>query len=468
MSDWFFDAPGQLADFRDARNWHREMQREAEDIVRFLVQTYLGRDPRDEQELRDVAATLSYANPMVNAPPQSAETVAVTPWGAFPRAVRRHAPWPDQPFRDDDPDGSLRAAEHLGDEDHRPGVFLDRHDSVLHLPVRDRQDEYLEWMLHRDEQGRIRRAIFVAEGYDYFASLFKHDEQRVLELYKEFTGVESIKVDDLRATNGIYRRLSDGRTYEVAPPGGFNPRNRFNVANGIVHLSHRANSLGAEVNLAGVSGIGRLTSTGALLDGADNERLLCCAEGGNPNRNSDPAIAQEAYAQVLAGFHYTLANPVGLYIAGIAETRLLLPDNRTPVPREWWRTVRGSANDRRILRLELAVPRSERITIDDLLADGVPVQYGGQLADLLTVHLFVTRWKRADEGHGPDVGCSATCCRQTGSQNLVLSDGACSPGFELAFPDLVGSGLRAASSAAQLPVAAATGTLVRARSRRLP
>jgi hypothetical protein len=153
---------------------------------------------------------------------------------------------------DGDPDGNYRAVEHLGEEDHPAGVFVDRHNRVLHLPVRDRQDEYLEWSARRDEQGRITKITFVAEGYDYFSELFAHDEGRALELYKDFTGLPDLKVDDLRAKDGIYRRLKNGTTRAVVDPGGFNPRNRYNINPGIVHLSHRANSLGAEVNLAGV------------------------------------------------------------------------------------------------------------------------------------------------------------------------------------------------------------------------
>jgi hypothetical protein len=224
-------------------------------------------------------------------------------------------------------------------------------------------------------------------------------------------------------------------------PGGFNPRNRFNINPGIVHLSQRANSLGAEVNLAGVSGIARKDVHGSTLDGADSERLLCCNQGGNPNRNSDPLISAQAYAQVLGRFHYTLANPVGLYIAGVAESSLLLPDNATTVPREWWTVVRGhdlwdGANSR-VLRLELEIPKTEGLAISDLLIGGQEVRYPGQIAELLSVHLFVTRWQRGDSSIGPIVKCDATCCRQQGGDQLKLSDGTCENGYNLAFPDLV-------------------------------
>jgi hypothetical protein len=442
MADWIFDAPGGLTDFRNPRDWHEAMRGEARDIIAILVGATLGKNPEDvtPAEIAQERAKLAYADPTETPPPSGAETVPIQPWAGFPRAVQRRAPWKEFPPVEGDAEGIYRAVEHLGDEDHRAGTFVDRHDRVLHLPVRDRQDEYLEWAAVRDSDGKIVKLTFVAEGYDYFARLFERDEGRALELYKEFTGISALKVDDLRAKDGIFRRTTDGGALTVVEPGGFNPRNRFNINPGIVHLSHRANSLGAEVNLAGVSGIARKKATGTLLDGKNAEELLCCNQGGNPNRNSDPLISAQAYAQVLGGFHYTLANPVGLYIAGIEEASLLLPDN-SQVPREWWRVIRGEglwdAGTSRVLRMELEVPASEKITVSDLLASGNPVRFPGQVAELISVHLFVTRWKRDDGSVGPIVNCSATCCRKSGGDQLVLSNGSCSSGFELAFPDLL-------------------------------
>lgn len=421
------------------------MAREASDIITILVGSALHKDPSDVTE-EDIAKTrdvLAYADPTKTAPPADAVTIPIQPWKGFPRAVKRRAPWPEFPAMDGDPDldGSYRAVEHLGDEDHRAGVFVDNRDRVLHLPVRDRQDEYLEWSAKRNRDGKITKLTFVAEGYDYFSKLFEVDEQRVVELYKEFTKVSTIRADDLRAKDGIYRQLNNGVRRTVAEPGGFNPRNRLNVNPGIVHLSHRANSLGAEVNLAGVSGIARFKADGSQMDASDPEKLLCCNQGGNPNRNSDPLISAEAYKVVLTKSTYTLANPVGLYIAGVADG-LLLPDNNTAVPREWWKVVRGrdlwDEKNSRVLRLELEVPEKEKFVVGDLIAGGNQVKYAGQIAELLNVHLFVTVWKRADGSIGPIVKCDGTCCRLRGGSVLEpTDDGKCSEGFEIRYPDLL-------------------------------
>lgn len=449
MTQWFFDGPGHLSDFRDPTNWHAAMAQEAQGIVLLLVAAVLKKDPSQitEAEIQANAHDLAYVNPVWEELDPAAETIAIRAWGAFPRAVVRRGPWNEFKPTQVDPTGIYHAVEHLGDEDFGAGTFIDSRDSVLHLPVRDRQDEYVEWHADRDSTGNIIKLSFVAEGYDYFAKLFEHDEQRVVEIYKELIGESAIKADQLRARHGIYRRGPGGRRSEVAAPGSFNPRNSLNIGDGIVHLSHRANSLGAEVNLAGVSGVARKISSGALLDGSDAEKLLCCNAGGNPNRNSDPLISQQAYAQVLGSYRYTLANPVGLYIAGIDEQGLLLPDNKTPVPREWWTVVRGAdlwdVTKSRVLRVELEIPKSEKITISDLTIGGAKVGHAGQIAELLSVHLFVTRWKRSDMSVGPSVACEATCCVKDGSDQLTFADetGGCADGWSPRFPDLVASDL---------------------------
>ncbi|SXF12081.1 Uncharacterised protein [Klebsiella variicola] len=438
---WIFDAPGKVTDFREPLKWDAVMRNEAQEIVYTLASSVLGKDQPTPDEIESLRDQIGYVNPSVTPIPIGAETIAVQAWSGFPRAVVRSAPWDNLPHSDTDPDGRYRAVEHLGDEDHQPGVFVDQYDRILHLPVRDRQDEYLEWAAVRNSDHKITKLTFVAEGYDYYSALFENDEQRVLDLYKDATGLSALKVDDLRAKNGVYRRYQDGSRETIAEPGEFNPRNKFNINPGIVHLSHRANSLGAEINLAGVSALARADSLGDILDGIDPERLMCCNRGGNPNRNSDPLISAQAYKQVLDGFRYTLANPVGLYIAAIENGLYLPDDNNSPVPKDWWRIVRGhdlwDVTKSRVLRLELQIPKSEKLTISDLIVGGNQVTYEGQIAELISVHLFITRWRRNEPGIGPIVKCIATCCREQNSQILEFSKGICKDGFDLAYPDLL-------------------------------
>lgn len=436
---WFFDAPAKLRDFSDPGVWHADMEQTTRGIVQDLVATVLGKpfETVTDADIVQHAPELAYVNPVATPPTTEGETVAVAPWPAFPRAVQRKGPWLEFPHHDEDRLGNYRAVENVGQED--IGQLFDKKGNELKLPVRHRQDEYLEWAARRDQNGKLVKVIFVAEGYDYFSTLFDHDEKKVVEIYQDFTGDKAIRADDLRATDGIYV-LRNNKLRPIAAPGSFNPRNRFNINPGIVHLSHKANSLGAEVTLAGVSGILRLKADGTQLIGNNPEELLCCCAGGEPNRHSDPLICAQAYAQVRAGYRYTLANPVGLYIAGIEHDRVRTKDGE-PLDDRWWTVVRGDGlnqqGNSRVLRLEIAAPAGSGLTLEDLEVNGSPVRFAGQLAELLLVHLFVTRWKRADASTGPQVNCIATCCREKGGSQLFISAGDCEPKAELAFPGLV-------------------------------
>lgn len=446
MTGWIFHPPGDLADFHDVQDWHNLMVTLTLGIVTDLVAEALDKKPEDvsSDDIERLRPRLAYVDPVVSPPPPNATTTPISAWGAFPQRVERLTPWASLAPLPDDPDGRWRAADHHGLEDYQdPPTFIDQHGQPLEstlLETRDRQDEYLEWTVRRDADGKMIRAIFVAEGYDYFAALFDSQPETVVDLYRELAEDNSITIDDLRAPGGVFVKTNTGQE-TVAKVGGFNPRNRSNIEPGIVHLSHRANSLSAEVNLAGVSALIRhgVGSTQAI-DDADAEKLLCCSRGGEPNRNSDPLISQQAYRLALANHRYTLSDPIGLYIAGVAEQRIRLPDGTTPVPREWWTVVRGNGlwtNASRVLRLEFSIPRNEHLTLNDLLIDGLPIRYPGQLASLLSMHLFVTIWPDLNAQPLDAVRCQGTCCQKDNSELLMSSQGTCQPGWTLRFPGLV-------------------------------
>jgi hypothetical protein len=448
MSNWKFEAPGGVNDFSNPNKWHEYMSNEAKQIVKDLVSELIGKDSEEitDKDILQNYKYLNYVDPtnLNFEVPENAITIPIIPWEGFPNAVRTRGPWEEFVYDEHDLDGSYRAAEQLGDEDFTAGHFVDRFDRVLHLPVRHRQDEYLEWVVKRNNDGNITKITFVAEGYDYYAELFKSDPKTVVELYREFTGLNSIQVGDLRAPDGIYRVLKDRSIHPqiIAEPGAFNPRNRFNINPGIVHLSHRANSLGAEINLAGVSSLLRHDIDKNKLGIENLRKLLCCSRGGNPNRNSDPLIAGQAYALAEKDQIYTLSNPVGLYIAGVEDRAIRFKGQ--PVPREWWKVIRGTglwSDESRVLRLEFEVPENEG-SFDDLTIGGLPIKFGGQIAELINVHLFVTVWDREKNTtqHDP-IACKSTCCRKKESQVLTYWDSNSSvPKSEILFDDLIDTG----------------------------
>ena len=277
---WTFTPPGYVTDFTDPGKWHEEMEQTAEGIIFQLAAEVLGRDPQTLDELDALRSELGYADPTKETVPDGAETLSTAQWFGFPQSVERRD-WPDitQVQNIDDPQGFYRAVEDLGNEDIGNARIYDRQGHLYELPVRHRQDEYLEWQVSANQ----REITFVSEGYDYFSALFDADEDAVVSLYRKFLRTDAVTADDLRAPQGLFFRSSSGER-TIARPGGFNPRNRFNIYDGICHLSHRANSLGAEVNLAGVSALARVASNDDLVAADNAERIICCSRGGESNQ----------------------------------------------------------------------------------------------------------------------------------------------------------------------------------------
>ena len=268
-------------------------------------------------------------------------------WDGFPEAVGKR-------FR-----GNARYAEsqHLGHEDwfgfdlpDLPIVDVDTGAEVdIDCRVRDRQDEYLEWHA-REVDGVLRSITFVCEGYDYYEFLFRQGAQgreHVAQRYRACTGDPSITPEDLEAPASLGFSLPGGRIERFVEKGDFNPRNRFNRENGIVHLSHRANSLAAEVRLAVTSALPRVDANDELVHGGDPKRLLCCTLAGEPSRSSDANIAAGAYLAVTdpeAPQRFTLTDPIGLYIADFAYSSLQHADGE-PASRDYWTVTRGKDAD---------------------------------------------------------------------------------------------------------------------------
>src|SRR5207248_2045810 len=107
---------------------------------------------------------------------------------------------------------------------------------------------------------------FVAEGHDYWAFVFEHDPDYVAERYSEWTRTK-VTQKELRAASDVDLCLVDahGRLHNrgrLLSKNDFNWRNQLNQGPGIVHLSHRANALTAEVALADTSALPRHDAAG--------------------------------------------------------------------------------------------------------------------------------------------------------------------------------------------------------------
>jgi hypothetical protein len=187
------------------------------------------------------------------------------------------------------------------------------------------------------------------------------DKDRVLQLYRQLVN-PSVQMADL-FKNGVY-----------------NPRNKWNTTSGAVHLTHPANTLEAEINIAAQATVLRARQGQVL---TDQDALICCAAYGVPGRASDPTIGGNVNALARQGASITLANPVGLYIDSLNTTGWVTPDG-TP-PSTFWSLVRGTPGAG--LRGVFEVPAAKGYTVSDIKIGGVPIQFGGQIAEHILMKL---------------------------------------------------------------------------------
>jgi hypothetical protein len=221
------------------------------------------------------------------------------------------------------------------------------------------QDEYCEWRVTRNAGGKITKVEFVTETPEYWERLWAADRARVVELYRCLVGDPSVAEADLHDGSGKYVR--DNKWNGFGTFGGDGPK-------GIVHLIQSINTLSAAL------GIVQLVSDSDLL--ADNFEATSLA-----STSVDARVALDIDALVRKGLSVTLRDPIGLYIAAWDDTGWIKPNGK-PVG-DYWRVVRGGPG--RVLRLEYEVPAREGFVVGDIRIGGRPIEWGGQVAEHVTV-----------------------------------------------------------------------------------
>jgi hypothetical protein len=73
------------------------------------------------------------------------------------------------------------------------------------------------------------------------------------------------------------------------------------------------------------------------------------------------------------------------------------------------RVVRGEPRKRLIERLVVEVPRASGFTVSDLAIGGVPIAFGGQIAECITVKLVGTAAALGSVHNAPSA-CGNRCC----------------------------------------------------------
>jgi hypothetical protein len=285
------------------------------------------------------------------------------------------------------------------------------------------QDEYCEWRVTRDCDGGIRRVVFTSEPPEYWQAMHGDklpdlagtptyptvgDHDLLVELYREFVSPDVVYEDLICAEDFVDNRNPNSPRVVYAK-GAYNPYNRWNTHDGIMHLSQPNNTLCAEIRLGADATILRSPkgSGGRLI--SDPHALICCANYGGANRCSDPTIGASVNNLASLGFAITLGNPVGLYIDNLDVTGWATPE-RKPVDPAWFRILRGSAG--LIERAAFEVPDRLGFRVSDLTIGGEPITMGGQLAEHITMKLVGLASERGKYSNTP-APCNSKCCADT-------------------------------------------------------
>jgi hypothetical protein len=298
---------------------------------------------------RDVGADpdrVWFYNPIASPAPPPAATKDIR-WIAFPKIVRSEAATDSAAWRKADND-------------------------------RDDQSEYCEWETLRDpaRNNEVVRVTLTSETPDYYRFLAEHAPDHLLDLYRQHVSPR-VQLSEL-IVNGKYQT-----------------RNRWNLPQKptdrgrIMHMAQGNNELLAAVILAAVASWPRANSDGEAID---EQPLIACAQFGVAGRHSDPHIGAVVNELVRAGNEVSLADPAGLYIDSIDTTDWETPDGSRAS--DWIRVVRpvierntGIEPADFALRVTVEAPAGSDFALGDVRIGGNKIQFGGQIADKVTVRL---------------------------------------------------------------------------------
>jgi hypothetical protein len=361
-----FDAPGNVDDFGNEATlkakWSRAMSKNFDDGVNRVTAFLSARG----------AGTCQFYNPVTHGRAEPDMPLADISWNGFPKKMGSAGT------------GSLpRYAE--AEPRIQPGQSRP-------------QDEYLEWHVVRNAAKKITSIQFTCEGYDYWEFLAAEAPDKLLALYRKFIS-PTAQMSELMFSGGGYNRL-----------------NPWNTRDGAMHLTERANNLFAEVTLAAEATVRRRDANGAAI--VAPVPLTRCAGFGDEKRNSDPAIGAGVNGLVRQDRMITLANPVGLYMDHIDTSGFRLPDGSSASG--FFKILRGTAG--RTLRAVYELPpdlAAAGLTVSDVKIGGVPIQFGGQIAEKITMKLTGVA-SAAQTFNSTPVGCGQI--PQTGGGGLGLAD----------------------------------------------
>jgi hypothetical protein len=237
-----------------------------------------------------------------------------------------------------------------GNRDNKPAAYVFADSDVA---FRDPQNEYFEWYVKRNAAGKITKLTFVTETPEYYETLWNTNPNLVLTLYQTLVSPAVTLAD-----------LQSGTAY--------NKFNRWNTTDGIVHYIQNINTLGAALGLAQ----GSVTAPPPFPDNFETR-----PGSGTARTAVDPRVGFDVHMLVRKGLYITFRDPIGLYIIEWNDSGFTKPDG-SPVG-NYWRVVRGSPG--MVLRLEYEVPAGAGFVVGDIRIGGHLIEYGGQVAEHITV-----------------------------------------------------------------------------------
>lgn len=274
------------------------------------------------------------------------------------------------------------------------------------------QDEYCEWKtFYNEKSNQPEKIIFTCENPEYWKFISEENPDLLLSKYRELTQ-GNVQMKDLFFDKEIYYPNEETGENENQF-GKYNPHNKWNTSQGIIHLTHPANSLSAEVYLAADATILRKNSNGQFI--TDDKDLICCANYGGVNRSSDPTIGSRINALVRNQYSITINDPVGLYIHSLDSAAFEFPDGI--FIEDCWKVVRGK--DNMILRAEFSMPERTNYNLGDIKIGGVPLQYGGQIAEYINMVIFGKGFD-FQQGVAEDLPCTHHCCAKPNFPNMLV------------------------------------------------
>jgi hypothetical protein len=303
--------------------------------------------------------------------------------------------------------------------------------AVTHL--RRQQDEYLEWHEVKDNVGRLKKFIFTAEAPDYWTALAETTAAagsgRLLDLYRELVG-PAVQQSDLFHQTDLAIPGPDGSGnlmwLRLGVKGQYDDLNRWTTSDGLVHLTHAANTLGAEVRLAAEASVlwsSDLTTNTSPI--APEIRRIACGGYGGINRSSDPLIGKGVGDAIIGKARVTLTDPIGLYVADVAIDGLTGPNGQA-VGRAALRITRGDTSDPfepRILRFEIELPAGTPFHLDDCIIDGRKLMRGGQIARKVAMQLYANTYPNSANSATPAKSCGASPCRNPANPDVFIGGG---------------------------------------------